>query len=255
MSTGTFRIAFEGEPFAFGEIDVNDLAPSLLALGDLIQTANNALNGKRAKATLKVRATNVSCFEALLTIDVSMLAAAIDMLDTIADGDDRLVAADRLLDLIIKGGTIVGAPLLGLIGVVKWLRGRKPDLVARRDNGTVAITINSTTIIAEAQTIKLLEDLPTRQALNSFAEKSLRIPGIEAIKLGEKDSDHEIHLAPSDRASLQVPEPTEEPPIIERMEREAWLKIVTPHFRDGYKWRFSEGETSHLLPIWRIKNF
>lgn len=241
MSTGTFRIAFEGEPFASGEIDVNDLAPSLLALGDLIQSANSALNGKRAKATLKVRATNSSCFEAFLSIDVSMVAAAIDMLDMIAESEDRLIAADRLLELLIKGGTIVGAPLLGLIAVVRWLKGRRPDSVARRDDGTVSITINHTTIITESQTVKLLEDIPTRQALENFAEKSLRIPGVEAVKLGEKNSDHEVNLVPSDRAALQVPEPSEEPPIIERIEREVWLKIITSHFRDGYKWRFSDG--------------
>ena len=58
VSSSSFRIAFEGEPFAEGEIDVNDLAPALLALGDVIQAANRALNGDRADARLKIRATN-----------------------------------------------------------------------------------------------------------------------------------------------------------------------------------------------------
>ena len=53
MSSSSFRIAFEGEPFAEGEIDVNDLAPALLALGEVIQAANRALNGDRADARLK----------------------------------------------------------------------------------------------------------------------------------------------------------------------------------------------------------
>lgn len=45
MSRSSFRVAFEGEPFAEGEIDVNDLAPALLALGDVIQAANRASTG------------------------------------------------------------------------------------------------------------------------------------------------------------------------------------------------------------------
>ena len=45
MSTSHFGIAFEGPAFDDGEIDVRDLAPALLALGDVIQAANHALNG------------------------------------------------------------------------------------------------------------------------------------------------------------------------------------------------------------------
>ncbi len=121
VSSSSFRIAFEGEPFAEGEIDVNDLAPALLALGDVIQAANRALNGDRADARLKIRATNEGCFEAFLSIDVSMVDAIKDILDTVVDDPDRVVAADQLLDLLIKGGEIVGGTILGLFAAVRML--------------------------------------------------------------------------------------------------------------------------------------
>ena len=104
VSTSHFGIAFEGEAFADGEIDIRDLAPALLALGDVIQAANRALNGGRAQASLKMRATKHGSFEALLSVDVSLLGAIGDMLDTVSANPDRLVAADQLVDLLIKGG-------------------------------------------------------------------------------------------------------------------------------------------------------
>jgi len=42
MTSSTFRIAFEGAALEDGEIDVRDLAPALLALGDVVQAAKRA---------------------------------------------------------------------------------------------------------------------------------------------------------------------------------------------------------------------
>ena len=241
MTSSSFRIAFEGRPFDDGEIDVNDLAPALLALGEVIQAANRALNGNRADARLKLKATREGSFEALLSIDISMIDAIKDMLDAVADNPDRIVAADQLLDLLLKGGKIVGGTLVGLIAAVRVLKGRRPDKIEPQDAGTTAITVNKTTIIVDNRTVRLLEDLPTREALEDFSDRSLGLPGVSAIRLGEKDAPDEITLDSSDRDAFKVPEPVDEEPQTEVKEREVWLKIVTSHFRDGYKWRFTDG--------------
>ena len=241
MSSSSFRIAFEGEPFAEGEIDVNDLAPALLALGEVIQAANRALNGDRANARLKLRATNEGSFEALLSIDVSMVDAIKDILDAVADDPERFVAADQLLDLLIKGGKIVGGTVLGLIAAVGMLRGRRPEKVEDRGDGTTSITVNQTTIVVDNRTIGLLEDLPTREALADFGGKALGVPGVTAVRIGEKGSEDDIELTGDDRAAFNVPEPVDEEPRVAVIEREVLLKVITVQFRDGYKWRFTDG--------------
>lgn len=241
VSSSSFRIAFEGEPFAEGEIDVNDLAPALLALGDVIQAANRALNGDRADARLKIRATNEGCFEAFLSIEVSMVDAIKDILDTVADDPDRVVAADQLLDLLIKGGEIVGVTVLGLFAAVRMLRGRRPEKVEDRDDRTTSITVSHTTIVVDKRTVDLLEDLPTREALEDFGNKALGVAGVTAVRIGEKGSADDIELTGNDRAAFKVPEPVDEEPRVEVIEREVWLKIITVQFRDGYKWRFTDG--------------
>lgn len=241
MSSTSFRIAFEGAPFDHGEIAVSELAPALLALGDVVQAANRALNGERAEARLKLRATNVGSFEALLSIDVSMIGALKDMLDAVVDNPDRLVAANNLLDLLLKGGKVLGVPVVALFAAIKILRGRKPDKVEKHDASHTAITVNQTTIIVDNRTIGLLEDLPTREALETFSEKALGIAGVTALRMGEKGSESDVVLTSADQASFRVPEPSDDVPILEIVERELLLKIVTSHFRDGYKWRFTDG--------------
>jgi hypothetical protein len=87
----------------------------------------------------------------------------------------------------------------------------------------------------------LLENLPTREALEKFSERALGIPGVTTFRMGEKGSISEVLLTKDDRPSFRVPEPVDEKPILEVVEREVLLKIVTSHFRDGYKWRFTDG--------------
>lgn len=244
MSSSSFRVAFEGVPFENGEIAVSDLAPALLALGEVVQRANTALNGDRAEARLKLKATNLGSFEALLSIDMSMAGAIKDLLDVVTANPERVVAADQLLDLLIKGGTVVGATVgtaCGLFAAVKFLRGKKPEKVEHRGDGFTAITMNHTTIIVDQRTVTLLEDLPTREALAEFGEKALGIDGVKALRIGEIGTASDVVLTADDRLSFPVPEPSDDETRVETIEREVLLKIVTSHFRDGYKWRFTDG--------------
>ncbi|MDB5667027.1 hypothetical protein [Cypionkella sp.] len=241
MSSSSFRIAFEGVPFENGEIAVSDLAPALLALGEVVQAANKALNGSRAEARLKLRATNVGSFEALLSVDLSMLDAIKDMLDAVVDNPERVVAATDLLELLLKAGTVVGGTVFGLFHAVKFLQGKKPEKVENRSDGFTEITVNHTTIIVDRRTVTLLEDFQTREALEKFSEKALSIEGIEALRLGDNCVEASLVLTPRDRLSFQVPTPSEDDERVEVVEREVLLKIVTSHFRDGYKWRFTDG--------------
>ncbi len=238
MSKARFEIAFEGEPFDDGEIDVRDLAPTLLAFGNVVQAANKALNGDRADARLKVAATDQGSFVAALTMDVGWLT---DMLDAVSAHPQRVVAADQLMDLLIKGATIVGGGAVGLFAVIKALKGKRPEKVKPGDDGTTEITINQTTFIVDDRTVDLLQDLPTREAVEDLGAKAARVDGLDNLRIGVDDEKVEaVRLARSDLPSLKVP-PEPDEPDTEITHRDAWLKIVSPHFRDGYKWRFSDG--------------
>lgn len=103
MTKARFEIAFEGDPFNSGEIDVRDLAPTLLAFGTLIQSANRALNGDRADARLSVSSTEKGSFMAALVTDVSWLT---DMLDAVTVNPGRGVGKSWGLSghLLVRNG-------------------------------------------------------------------------------------------------------------------------------------------------------
>ncbi|MBS1302524.1 hypothetical protein [Loktanella sp. SALINAS62] len=238
MTKARFEIAFEGDPFEDGEIDVRDLAPTLLAFGNVVQAANKALNGDRADARLKVAATDQGSFVAALTMDVGWLS---DMLDAVSAHPQRVVAADQLMDLLIKGGTIAGGGAIGLFAAIKALRGRRPDKVEARGDGTTEITINQTTFVIDDRTVALLQDLPTREAVEDLGAKAVRVDGLDYLRIGADNTGVEaVRLARTDLPSLKVP-PEPDESDTEITHRDAWLKIVSVHFRDGYKWRFSDG--------------
>lgn len=237
MTKARFEIAFEGDPFDEGEIDVRDLAPTLLAFGNVVQSANKVLNGDRADARLKVAATDKGSFVAALTMDVGWLT---DMLDAVTANPQRVVAADQLMDLLIKAGTILGAPL-GLFAALKALKGQRPDKVEPRGDGTTEITVSQTTFVVDDRTVSLLQDLRTREAVESLATKAASIAGLDHLRIGaDSGRNGSVRLTQNDFPSLRVPpEPNE--PDLDIAHRDAWLKIVSVHFRDGYKWRFSDG--------------
>ena len=237
MAKTRFEIAFEGDSFEDGEIDVRDLAPTLLAFGNVVQAANKVLNGDRADARLKVAATDKGSFVAVLTMDVGWLA---DMLDAVSAHPQRVVAADQLMDLLIKAGTIAGAPLC-LFAALKALKGKRPDKVETLGDGTTEITINLTTFVVDDRTVALLQDLPTREAVEDLGTKAARVDGLDNLRIGaDSEAVEAVHLALTDLPSLKVP-PEQDEPDTEITHRDVWLKIVSVHFRDGYKWRFSDG--------------
>lgn len=87
----------------------------------------------------------------------------------------------------------------------------------------------------------ILQDLPTREAIEDLGTKAARVEGLENLRIGaDTESSAGVRLARSDLPSLRVPTESDDP-ATEITHRNVWLKIVSVHFRDGYKWRFTDG--------------
>lgn len=241
-----FRIGFEGPAVDDGEIDVEDFAPALLALGEFFAAANSAINQTRADAKLRIRATEKGSFVALLALDISFIA---DMLDLVSAHPDRITAADQLLDLTFKGAKSVGAigaVCASFFGALKFLKGRRPDNAQKLPDGNTQITINDATIIIDPRTATLLEDLPTREAAEKFVKKSLAPKGISAVYLDEDgkagpNGEMDVVFTEDDIEAISIPDDDEDEAQETTLQREALLKIVSAQFQDGYLWRFTDG--------------
>jgi len=63
MSHATFQIIYDGPALENSTMDVKDLAPALLALGEAIEQANFSTNHQKASVVLNVRASfKTGCF-------------------------------------------------------------------------------------------------------------------------------------------------------------------------------------------------
>ena len=237
-----FKISFDGPSVENGEIDVSELAPALLALGDLVTSANRAINKDQAEAKLKLKATEKGSFEALLSLDVSFVTGVLDMM---ADHEDRVTAAKDLLTILIGAGTVVGGPCAFFLAL-RHLGGKRAEASERLDDGRVSITSGGTTITVDKRTAVLIEDGPTRETAKKFVETSLKPDGVLSVSFRTQDlvdaSEPELKITRADRLAVSIPEPSDDDKHTVTQSRRAHLKIVSAQFHEGYLWRFFDGQ-------------
>ena len=236
MNAEKLTLIFDGAGVENGEIDVQDLAPALLALGDLIQSANSVINGNRAKISVRVQATAEGSFEVDLTLLQSLLETTKSVFDYALAHKDGITAANELADLIFKvvGGTAtVGG---GLFALLKVLKGKKPDRIEENPDQNVTIHIGDTYFITDNKTIQLAENLEVREhARKSLA--SLSKDGIDTISVRRSGKDT-LNVNKSELGYFDVPDTSEK---IEEEERTMTLQIISLSFKEDNKWKVTDG--------------
>lgn len=232
MTRDGFRIRFEGEGLAQGRMDVRDLAPALLSVGQLFDAANEALNGDAAKVNIEVQATETACFDVALQCVQSLYDQVVGLLN----GED-VSAAANLVTLVTAGG---GA--YGLIGLVKKLQGGNPDTVTDLDDGTVKLTKNNISFIVPFKSWTLYQNMPVREAISSFADIVNR-PEIESAEWCRDDGKTEpVLISKSEARYFAAPEPLEE--VIVDDTHTAAYSIVSLAFKEDNKWRLHDGNNT-----------
>ena len=84
MSNSSFQVVYDGPALTGSTIDVRDLAPALLAFGDVIEQANFTLNEGRTSVALRVNASFKSgCFG----IDFSVVQSLMDQMTSLFKGN------------------------------------------------------------------------------------------------------------------------------------------------------------------------
>jgi len=237
MSEANFSLIFRGTAVENGQIDVQDFAPALLAVGELLQSANEVVNGDKAKVAVKVRATAVACFEVDLTIWQEIIESIFTYAQTHKDG---IEAANGLADLVFKiGGAVVGGATVaggGLFALLKWMKGRKPARIEEKD-GDVIVHIGDTYFITNPQTIQLAESATVRTQARKLVS-SLENEGIDSISARQPGSE-ELVIERNDIPSFDVPENDEEE--LEDETRKMTLQIISLSFKEDNKWRLTDG--------------
>lgn len=117
----TAQIAYDGESLRDGSMDVRDLAPALLAIGNLLQNSNRVINADRGDLAVKVRSDfETGSFEIYFEL-IQSLSSQAHMFIT----GEHLETAQQIAELVglTTGG---GGGVIGALKPFKMLKGKRP---------------------------------------------------------------------------------------------------------------------------------
>jgi hypothetical protein len=177
-------IRYDGPALAGHEMDVQDLAPALLALADIIQIANKKFNG--AEANIKVL-VNADVEQRCFMIDVSLVQSFLDQAKGFLGTDHVKTAYD-----IAQWVGILGSGTIGLFQLLKFLRASKkadaPLHIQNDGSGNITVTGNGNTIIVPQQVYQLAQE-PRAIEKAKAVLRPLENEGYETLAFLDGDSE------------------------------------------------------------------
>lgn len=240
MSKATFHVLYDGPALVNHEMNVNDLAPALLALGEVIEAANDVLNGaKRAKVNLNVRASfRTGCFGIELDVAQTLLQHVGSLFGSLP----TITAQDLLkcLGLLWDNGDKAIAYGGGLLFLLKKLKGKPVEHATKLESGKVRITIDGASHDVATEVIDLYRSTKLRKALNDVMAPLDR-DGIDEFAVTDApQSARFVSVQKSEREYFAAPTSVIEQ--LDTAETVTNLQLVSVSFRQDNKWRFSEGD-------------
>lgn len=210
-------------------MSVRDLAPVLIAVNQLFETAAEVVYGKHLQTSVYVKSFEKGSFG----IDLNVIQTLTQQLTNFFDGSS-VNALLNLKEILFTAG----ASGVGLFIWLKKLKGRAITKVAPTKEG-YEISVEGETFVISADVYRLSSDIRIRSCVETIT-KPLQQDGIEGFEVRERketiltiSKDEEKFL----RADVNM---GEEIPISEH-EFDKHFTIVTLTFKEGNKWRLNDG--------------
>jgi len=241
----TFKISYDGPALAGHEMNVRDFAPALLAIGDLLDEANLALNGSKTKVVVNIKATEAGSIDVLLSVVQDIFTQA----QTLFSGDGInafLNARDLLIILLgIKGGSF------GVINTILWLKNRPIKNITKIEVGKFKITVTDgdTRVVTENE-IRLFGMIKIRKSLEAIIKTPLEKEGINKVTFSDNETINTNIIQEIEKEQIEFFDaPKLEEELIDQSEIEANLQIINISFLENGKWRFSDGNATFYAEI------
>ncbi|MBN3743947.1 hypothetical protein G3N96_00565 [Burkholderia sp. Se-20373] len=230
-----FRATYDGPALESSERDVRELAPALLAIGDLLDASTRALCGDQVRPQVNVRGSfKTGSFGIDFTLATSLLGRMRGMLS----GNEGTARANAVTILTALGIAVPKAGK-GLFAVLKWLRGRE-ILQVRMQGHTAILHVEGDTLEIDLPVLTLLRDVGVRRAI----EHVLAPLAHEGIVMFAVGTDTEI-VETVDRSEIAwFHAPAAAHSLILDEHCKMAFSIVSLAFEDDNKWGLYDGTST-----------
>jgi hypothetical protein len=235
MSTVQFQIFYSGPDLESGKMDVRELAPALLAVGGLLEESNRVLNGERSSVSVKVNRFEDGSFG----INFEVIQNIKDQVIALFSGQE-VTAASNMIQVLGFGGSSV----FGLYKLIKWAKGRKPNVNVIKEKN-VELNFGEETITIQKEVFDLYRDIKVRKE----AENTVRPLEKEGVDRFEARYNNELieSVDKKEVAYFKVPEIEDEK--IDEQETDRSFTIHSLSFKEDNKWRLSDGTNVFFVTI------
>jgi len=237
METASFKIAYDGPALDSHEMDVKELAPALLAVGELLEEANAIFNGSESKVAVNIKAFSEGSFG----VDFNVIQNSIAGLFPALSGS----GVSGGINLIVLIGFIKDSEH-SLIGFIKKLRKQEIKSITRLEVGSVKVEIEGwETMEVSEEVIKLFGNFQVRKSLELIVKKPLENPGVDEVAFSSGGATEKITKAESEYFALPEIDET----LISEHELQSNLQIVSISFKEDNKWRFYDGNNTFFAVV------
>ncbi|MET3701513.1 hypothetical protein [Citrobacter sp. UYEF32] len=208
-----FEISYGGDAYADNEIDAQTLGAALTALGGLIENAEKIIHGEASAPKVNIKATQEGSFVLLVSVLGSL----------------------STLQLIGFAGA-TGAGVGTALGVIEWLRGRKPqEVLIDESNNTARLVVDDESIECPINVQKLVTSPVIRNEISRLVYDPLQTDGSSSFKI--KNADREVVLIPKDDSEAFKPVKFTLEQITHVEELEINVKFSKLSFTSNAGWR------------------
>lgn len=247
MSRAQFQIAFDGPALRAGSMDVNELAPALLSVGDLLREINSQINAGSAEVSVRVKADfQRGSFDVGLLLDQSLIEHARNLFTGTSLADAKQILEYAFGTTVATGGAIGVAR--SVLDVWKKLKGEKAKNIVRDDSKHITVIQigDDNSIEVDPRTADLYDNDKIRASISGTV-RPVSKPGVKALeirrgkKVVDKITKDDLPAATEFTSSSGTTKLIEAPGVKQLADtREAMLRVTRVEFERG-KWKFSDG--------------
>ena len=253
MSRQAFAVAYDGalRPDDHS-IDVQTLAPALMAFGRLLREANSGFNGKKAKTKVVV----VSDFEhKCFNINFELLVGIYDQVKDFL-GIDQTKTAKEVLEWVgllktpVISGASVAAGRLSYLQFLKWRKGREITeeqtestpaglitVIIKGDGNTVDISPDVLRLAKNPKALRATQEAFLPLGHDGF--ETMRVSGGDLVATENFEPDEVDDIISSCAKGIEESKEVHDPDV---EETPAWLSVYSPVFDESAtNWRFRLG--------------